>query len=49
MNAHPWFERHLQTSMGSLGRIVQAPFATLMTVAVIAVALALPCCSTYSC
>jgi len=35
-------ERHAQTFVGSLGRIVNAPLATLMTVSVIAVALALP-------
>jgi cell division transport system permease protein len=37
-----WLARHAQTLMGSLGRIVQHPLATMMTVAVIAVALALP-------
>ncbi|HTV95900.1 MAG TPA: permease-like cell division protein FtsX [Steroidobacteraceae bacterium] len=37
-----WLARHAQTLMGSLGRIVQHPIATGMTVAVIAVALALP-------
>jgi cell division transport system permease protein len=37
-----WLARHAQTLMGSLGRIVQQPLATGMTVAVIAVALALP-------
>jgi cell division transport system permease protein len=37
-----WLARHAQTLVGSLGRIVQYPLATLMTVAVIAVALALP-------
>jgi cell division transport system permease protein len=37
-----WLARHAQTLVGSLGRIVQHPLATLMTVAVIAVALALP-------
>jgi cell division transport system permease protein len=37
-----WLARHAQTLVGSLGRIVQHPVATLMTVAVIAVALALP-------
>jgi cell division transport system permease protein len=34
--------RHAQTLVGSLGRIVQQPLATAMTMAVIAVALALP-------
>jgi cell division transport system permease protein len=37
-----WLARHAQTLVGSLGRIAQHPFATLMTMAVIAVALALP-------
>ena len=37
-----WLARHAQTLMGSLGRIVHQPLATGMTVAVIAVALALP-------
>jgi cell division transport system permease protein len=39
-----YLERHLQTSIGSLGRMTRAPFATLMTVAVIGIALALPAC-----
>jgi len=37
-----WLARHAQTLLGSLGRIVRNPLATAMTVAVIAVALALP-------
>ena len=37
-----WLARHAQTLVGSLGRIVRHPLATLMTMAVIAVALALP-------
>ena len=37
-----WLARHAQTLLGSLGRIVRTPIATAMTVAVIAVALALP-------
>ncbi|MGD0501629.1 MAG: permease-like cell division protein FtsX [Steroidobacteraceae bacterium] len=37
-----WLARHAQTLLGSLGRIVRHPLATAMTVAVIAVALALP-------
>lgn len=37
-----WLARHAQTLMGSLGRIVRNPVATAMTIAVIAVALALP-------
>lgn len=42
MNIHAYFERHAQTLIGSLGRIVSQPFATLMTMGVVAVALALP-------
>jgi cell division transport system permease protein len=42
VNASAYFERHAQTFVGSLGRIVQQPVAALMTMAVIAVALALP-------
>ena len=42
MNIRAYFARHAQTLIGSLGRIVNQPFATLMTMAVIAVALALP-------
>jgi cell division transport system permease protein len=37
-----YFARHTQTLIGSLGRIVHQPFATLMTMGVVAVALALP-------
>jgi cell division transport system permease protein len=37
-----WLARHAQTLLGSLGRMVRHPVATAMTVAVIAVALALP-------
>lgn len=37
-----WAARHAQTFLGSLGRIVRQPLATAMTMAVIAVALALP-------
>jgi len=37
-----YFARHAQTLLGSLGRIVNQPFATLMTMGVVAVALALP-------
>ena len=37
-----WLARHAQTLVGSLGRIVRHPLATLMTMAVIAIALALP-------
>ncbi|HEV7611086.1 MAG TPA: permease-like cell division protein FtsX [Steroidobacteraceae bacterium] len=42
MNIQAYFARHAQTLVGSLGRIMSQPFATLMTVGVIAVALALP-------
>lgn len=42
MNAQAYFARHAQTLVGSLGRIVNQPFATLMTMGVVAVALALP-------
>lgn len=37
-----WGLRHLQVAMGSLGRLVATPFASLMTSAVLAIALALP-------
>ena len=37
-----WLARHAQTLLGSLGRLVRHPLATAMTIAVIAVALALP-------
>jgi cell division transport system permease protein len=37
-----WLARHAQTLVGSLGRIVQQPIATGMTMAVVALALALP-------
>jgi len=39
-----WFERHLQTLVGSLGRLWQQPFATMLTIVVIGIALALPAC-----
>jgi cell division transport system permease protein len=42
VNIRAYFARHAQTLVGSLGRIVNQPFATLMTMGVIAVALALP-------
>ncbi len=42
MNIQAYFSRHAQTLVGSLGRIVHQPFATLMTMGVVAVALALP-------
>jgi len=39
-----WLERHAQTLLGSLGRLWQQPFATLLTILVIGIALALPAC-----
>jgi cell division transport system permease protein len=42
MNVQAYFARHAQTLVGSLGRIVHQPFATLLTMGVVAVALALP-------
>jgi cell division transport system permease protein len=41
-NVQAYFARHAQTLVGSLGRIAHHPFAALMTMGVIAVALALP-------
>ena len=37
-----WFLRHIQVSLASLGRLVRLPLSTLMTSAVIGIALALP-------
>jgi cell division transport system permease protein len=42
VNIRAYFARHAQTLVGSLGRVVHHPFATLMTMGVVAVALALP-------
>jgi cell division transport system permease protein len=42
LNAQTWFARHAQTLLGSLGRMVEHPLAAFMTMAVIAIALALP-------
>jgi cell division transport system permease protein len=42
VNVQAYFARHAQTLVGSLGRIVKQPFATLMTMGVVGVALALP-------
>ncbi|MEA3151761.1 MAG: cell division transport system permease protein, partial [Gammaproteobacteria bacterium] len=42
MSAQTWLARHAQTLVGSLGRITQQPVASFMTMAVIAIALALP-------
>jgi len=37
-----WATRHLSTAIGALGRLARQPFASLMTILVIAVTLALP-------
>jgi cell division transport system permease protein len=42
VNIQAYFMRHAQTLVGSLGRVVHQPFATLMTMGVIGLALALP-------
>jgi cell division transport system permease protein len=42
MTVRTFFARHAQTLIGSFGRVMQQPVATLMTMAVIAIALALP-------
>ncbi len=42
MSLRAYFSRHAQVLIGSLGRIVQQPLPALMTMGVIAVALALP-------
>jgi len=39
-----WLTRHVQTLIGSLGRLSQQSLATLMTTLVIGIALALPAC-----
>jgi cell division transport system permease protein len=39
-----WLARHLQTLIGSLGRLSQQKLSTLLTVLVIGIALALPAC-----
>lgn len=39
-----WLTRHLQTFIGSLGRLSQQKFSTLLTMLVIGIALALPTC-----
>jgi cell division transport system permease protein len=39
-----WFERHVQTMVGSLGRLWTHPFAAFLTIVVIGIALALPAC-----
>ena len=40
--ASTWLERHAQTLVGSLGRLARQPLATILTIAVIGIALALP-------
>lgn len=37
-----WLSRHLQVALASLGHLVRSPLPTVMTIAVIAIALALP-------
>lgn len=44
VNVKAYFARHLQTLVGSLGRLARQPFASFMTIAVVAIALALPLC-----
>ena len=39
-----WLERHAQTLVSSVGRLARAPFATVLTLGVIALGLALPAC-----
>src|SRR5271165_2011132 len=41
LNVEAYFARHLQTLVGSLGRLARQPFASFLTIAVIAIALAL--------
>ena len=42
INPRIWLIRHLQVALSSLGRLARAPFASLMTMSVIGIALALP-------
>jgi cell division transport system permease protein len=42
MNLAGWFVRHAQALLGSLGRLARSPLATVLTLLVIGVALALP-------
>lgn len=39
-----WIERHAQTFVASLGKLVRQPFATILTLGVIGLGLALPAC-----
>ncbi len=41
-NVRTWTMRHLQAMLSSLGRLTRAPLSTLMTVAVLSIALAFP-------
>ena len=42
INPRIWLTRHLQVAFSSLGRLARTPFSSLMTMAVIGIALALP-------
>ena len=42
INPRIWLTRHLQVALSSLGRLARTPFSSLMTMAVIGIALALP-------
>jgi len=42
LNVQAYLMRHAQTLIGSLGRLARQPFASFLTIAVIAIALALP-------
>ncbi|MCB1761665.1 MAG: permease-like cell division protein FtsX [Gammaproteobacteria bacterium] len=42
INPRIWLIRHLQVALSSLGRLARTPFSSLMTIAVIGIALALP-------
>lgn len=42
MSLEAYFSRHAQTLLGTLGRLVSTPFASLMTITVIGIALSLP-------
>ena len=39
-----WLERHVQTLVSSLGKLVRQPFASVLTIGVIGLGLALPAC-----
>jgi hypothetical protein len=42
LNPRIWLLRHLQAALSSLGRLSRSPISTIMTVAVIGIAMALP-------